>query len=265
VGVYTYVNRVSEEESDRSVEMVSVEGVKLKVDKEKIVERIVKYLVSAKTLLLSNEDAWEIAKNMAEEIIEENCEKLGKVIEKHGREWVVDKLSEELHNILDKVLSEDMYTLTVIDRDKFTHYLVLPNDDTLTEGEEEVIQSLLELAISPVYAAQIPGKVDIDIDYAVAYHLFITSGQGEHGGLLFGDPLAWLLKRLADSYGVEPDEEITEWENEEYHTWSVVHRYGDTKIRVKKDYTNRNYIGVNIGVDVGMFYSFVDKELHGEH
>jgi len=264
VSVNTYVNRVREEADRRSVETVSVEGVRLKVDKEEVVERIVRYLVSGKTLLLSNEDVWRIARNMAEEIVEEERKRLGAVIEKHGREWVVDKVSEELRDILDKALTEDMNTLTTVDRDKFTHYLVLPEDIELSGDEGEVFHSLLELAVDPIYAAQISGKVDIDVDYAVAYYLFRTVGQSEHGGLLFGDPLAWLLRRLAKSYGVEPDEEITEWENKEYGTWSRLYRYGDTVIRVKRDYTNRNCIGVDIGVDVGVFYSFADKELHGE-
>jgi len=48
------------DETNTDVEAVSLEGVKLRVDRRKVVERIVKDLVSGKTLVLSNNDAWDM-------------------------------------------------------------------------------------------------------------------------------------------------------------------------------------------------------------
>jgi len=88
-----------------------------------------------------------------------------------------------------------MNPLTTVYRD----YLVLSEDIKFSKDVREPLQLLLELTtISPVYVvAEISNRMEVDISYTVAYHLFKTVGQRENRGLLFGDPpLAWLLRRL---------------------------------------------------------------------
>jgi len=207
-----------------------------KTEKEirrRIIEEVVKYVISNKSIVLSHDDVWNVGETISKEFnLDEN----------EGREITKD------------VIENDMNVVIVRDLDGYEHYLILPDDIELTEKEEGFIWTIFELTINPIEGAKIPkGRGELDIDYVVSYYLFRT----RNNGLIFGDPLSWYLRKVARSYGVEPDEEIIEWENKKNRTWSKILRYGDTKIRVKKDYTNINVEGVDIGIDAGLFYEFV--------
>jgi len=65
-----------------------------------------------------------------------------------------------------------------------------------------------------------------------------------------------LLRRVAVSYNVKPDEVIVEWESKEDGAWSKVFRYGDVKMRVKRDYMGKGLPGLDIGTGVRIFYEF---------
>jgi len=200
--------------------------------RRRIIEEVVKYMISEKTIILSYNDLWNISETISKEF---------SISEDESR-WMVKE-----------TISVYMNSMGILDGEGFEHYMILPNME-LTEEEEKFIRTLLELTINPIEGARIPKeRGDMDIDYVVSYYFFRT----RNNGLIFGDPLAWYMRKVAQSYSVEPDEEIIEWENKESGTWSKILRYGDTKIRVKKDYTNINVEGVGIGVDVGTFYEFV--------
>jgi len=189
-----------------------------------VIKGIVKHLASKRTITIKHDDIWTIAS--------ENDVYVDMVV---------------------KALSKEMNTIVVKDSKGFSHYLVLPNDIELTNYEIGVIESIFELAVSPIYGVRIPeNRGNVDVDYVVAYYLF----KRDNIGLALGDPLAWLLRRIAESYNVKPDEEIVEWENKEDDTWSKVFRYGDTKIRVKRDYMDKGLPGLNIGTGMVIFYEF---------
>jgi len=187
----------------------------------RVIMEVVRYVAGNKSLVLTHDDIVKIA----------------------------GKLSMDVHEV-ENVLRNKMITISVTDRKMFRHFIVLPFGIEISRAEKNFFETLLELATDPIHGAKFSRNPDVDIDYVVSYYFF----RRENGGLMYGDPLAWMIDAIAVSYGMKPDEEIVEWEDRETNRFSKVVRYGSTRIRVKMDYTDKTIHGVPVGV--GLFYEF---------
>lgn len=74
----------------------------------------------------------------------------------------------------------------------------------------------------------------------------------------FGDAVAWLLVKLAEDYGVEPDEVRDAVDYRHTYTGTVTLRFGRTTIVKEYRYVNYNRWYTCHGVFKGTYYSFTE-------
>ena len=166
------------------------------------------------------------------------------VIDEIIRELDIDELS---HRQVSKDILERVNYVTIFDSGDVWAYVLLPKEVKLSED----VSLLLKIIYKRLLYEYSREEADSAISKIVAdfiYEKFADSVE-------FGDPLAWLMLKVAKSYEIEPDK-IVDRTNRQDYTGDVYYRFGNTWIRVSYYYCNYTRHGDYVGVQKCIHYSF---------
>lgn len=181
-----------------------------------VVEDFVRWLVGEKKIVFSDDDISEFA-------------------EEHER------------------LLEELNYLRLTDTEDVDDYLILPKDICLTDEDAEFLRFAYNHLYEILEEAGVEHWIQSNVveDFLARYIYERCAGSFE-----FGDAKAWLLWKVAESYNVEPDEEVDLYDYKGSYTGPVFRRFGERWLMVEWSYVNTNRYGTVHGVFKGASYAF---------
>lgn len=166
---------------------------------------------------------------------------------------IIDEIIRELdidglpHKQVSKDILESVNYVTIFDSGDVWAYVLLPKEVKLSED----VSLLLKIIYKRLLYEYSREDADSAISKIVADFIYEKLADSVE----FGDPLAWLMLKVAKSYEIEPDK-IVDRTNRQDYTGDVYYRFGNTWIRVSYYYCNYTRQGDYVGVQKCVHYSF---------